>query len=202
MALRASYASADVRGVIELHVRGGLKSVDALPRHVLAIVEVGGKFLDLGLVGRDYAVTIHAEIRAGDARVGPLVYSHVAIGALHAIGNVNLMGKLDRLHRFRPIAEEFLHRFPYGAMSRGENIWRWRRRVKGCRLAAGGAAMIHDQPCNKCKADNGRNANPTFDPARRKRQVIPLGEELQARREIVHIRSEGVNGELRYLGGE
>jgi hypothetical protein len=202
MTLSTGNARANVRGVIELHVRGRFKSVDALPRHVFSIVEVGGKFLDLGLAGRDYAMTVHAEIRAGDAGVGPLVDSYVAIGALHAIGNVDLMGELDRLNRFRTIAEELFHRFPYRAVSGGEDLGRRGRGGGRSRLAVRGGRMIHNQPCQECKADNGRNANPAFDPARRKRQVIPLGEELQARREIVHTRSEGVNGELRYLGGE
>src|ERR1700685_1993067 len=50
VALRAIDAGADVRGVIEFHMRGGLKAVDALPGDVLAAGLVGRQLLDFGLI--------------------------------------------------------------------------------------------------------------------------------------------------------
>jgi hypothetical protein len=144
MTLSTGNARANVRGVIELHVRGWFKSIDTLPRHIFAIVEEGGKFLDLGLIGRDHTVTIHAEIRAGDAGVGPLIDSHVTIGALHAIGNVDFMGELDRLDRFRPIVEEFFYGFKDRAVSGGECLGRGGWKEKRSRLAVRRLRMIHD----------------------------------------------------------
>src|ERR1700685_4099811 len=73
VALRAIDAGADVRGVIEFHMRGGLKAVNASPWDVLAAGLVDIQYLDFWLIRGHDLMAGHAEIDAGDARVRALI---------------------------------------------------------------------------------------------------------------------------------
>ena len=127
VALGAVHARANVRGVIELYVRGRLESVNALPGDVFSARAIGRELLDLGLVGGDHLMAGHAEIDAGDAGVGPLIDAHVAIGTLHSIREMHFVRVGDGLDGFCPRAEEFPDRFGDRAMRRREN----RRSLRG-----------------------------------------------------------------------
>lgn len=110
VARRALNARANVRRVVELHMRRWLEVIDALPGNVLAPRSVGGYFFDLRLIFGNHLVAGHAEVHARDPRIRPLIDAHMAIRALQAIGQVNLMRKGDRLDRSGPRVEKFLHR--------------------------------------------------------------------------------------------
>lgn len=97
MARGALDARANMWRVIELHVRGRLKVVDALPWNVLASRPVRSYFLNLRLVFGNYLVASHAEVDARDSRVRSHVDPDVAIHALQTIGQMNFMRKGDWL---------------------------------------------------------------------------------------------------------
>src|SRR5438552_6194752 len=59
VARRAVHLRADVRRVIELHVRFLRESVDALPRNLDALLRVRRHLLDQRTVGRNLAVADH-----------------------------------------------------------------------------------------------------------------------------------------------
>lgn len=101
MARRAIDSRANMRRVIEFHVRRLLKLVDALPRNVLSLGLVGGDLFDFGMVCIDRDVTRHADGHAGDCRIGSLVDPCVAEGAREQVGtsDMNFVGKSDGLHR-------------------------------------------------------------------------------------------------------
>jgi len=85
MANRTIDSRTDVRRMIELHMRGRLKTVHALPGDVLAAGPVRRELLDLWLVRGDHLMAGHAEVDARNARIGPLIHAYMAIGALHAV---------------------------------------------------------------------------------------------------------------------
>jgi hypothetical protein len=73
------------------------KSVDALPRQVDALVAHGGHLLDAGPVGCDGVVADHAGAEAGNTGDRPFVDAFVTELAHHALADVRVVGKLDRL---------------------------------------------------------------------------------------------------------
>src|SRR5258707_576780 len=77
----AVHARADVRRVVEAHVRFAGEAVDALPRDLDPLVGIAGHQLDQRLVGRDLTVADHAGLDAGNAGDRPLVGALVAVGA-------------------------------------------------------------------------------------------------------------------------
>ena len=123
---------ADVRGVIELHMRRRLKAVHALPGNIFPARTVCGEFLNLRLVRGDHLMAGHAEIDAGDSRIGALVYANVAIGTLHAVAEMHFVRIGDRLHGCRAKTEKLADSGGNSAMLRCENVgnrWlgrRWR----------------------------------------------------------------------------
>lgn len=116
---------ANVRRVIEFHVRRRLEAVDALPGNVLAAIEIRGDLLDLGLVRGDHPMAGHAEIDARDAGVGPLVDAHVAVDALQPIGEMHFVRESDRLNGRRSNAKVLANRVEDRGMSRGEDFVAW-----------------------------------------------------------------------------
>src|SRR5665213_1476971 len=72
---------ADVRGMIEPHVRRMLKTIDSLPRDVFASRLIRGQLFDFRLVGGDHLMARHAEIYAWNLSIRPLIHSYVAIDA-------------------------------------------------------------------------------------------------------------------------
>lgn len=112
----------DVRCVIKLHVRRRLETIDPLPGNVLTPRAVCGKLLDLWLVRSDHLMAGHAEINARDSGVGALIHSDMAIGALHAVGEVHFVRVGNRLNRLGAEVKEFPNGIRDGGMRRGENI--------------------------------------------------------------------------------
>jgi len=111
---------ADVRRMVETHVRLFVESVDALPRHVFVPLCMVAQRLDtrIGLIPEIF-VTVHADIDTGNSGARALLNAKVAVGASDAdVGGMNLMRKIDRLLRlgsdvkkmFRGIAETAMRR--------------------------------------------------------------------------------------------
>jgi len=113
---------ADVRCVIEFHVRRRLKTIDPLPGNVLTPRAVCGKLLNLWLVRRDYLMAGHAETNARNSGVGALIHSDMAIGALHAVGEVHFVRVGNRLDGFGAKVKELPDGIRDGGMRRGENV--------------------------------------------------------------------------------
>jgi len=120
MAFGAVHSRSNVRRVIELHVRGGLKSVNSLPWNVLASRAIGRELFDLRLVGGDHLMARHAEVDARDSGVRALIHADMAVRALHPIGKVHFMGVGDGLHRLGARAEEFPNRVRCAVVKIGE----------------------------------------------------------------------------------
>ena len=108
----AIHTRANVRRVIEFHVRRRLKAINALPGDVFAARHVSGELLDFGLVGRDHLMAGHAEIHAGNARIRPLIHADMAIHALQAVRKMHFVRVSDGLHRLRADAEKFTDGVP------------------------------------------------------------------------------------------
>ena len=153
---RAINAGLNMRTVIELHVSGGLETVDALPWYFLAAGLISGHFFNFGLVFRDYLMTRHTEIHARDTRIGSAIHSDVARDALHTAREVYFVSVSDGLNGLRPIAKKFLHGIPCRPV-RGRKY----SRVRCNRLAACG------QTTNKQRQrpSNSRQRNQRTEPA-------------------------------------
>src|ERR1700722_4697814 len=87
----AVYPSANVGRMIEFHMRGGFKAIDALPRNVFSTRLIRCQFFDFRLVRGDYLVARHAEIDAGYPRIRSLIHSYMAIDALQTIRKMHLV---------------------------------------------------------------------------------------------------------------
>lgn len=116
-------ARANVRRVIELHVRLRLEAVHALPGNVFAARFISSKLLDFRLIGGDHLMARHAEIDARDARIRTLIDSHMAIRALHSIAEVNFVGIGDGLDGSRADIKEI-------ADGAGDRSMRWRENIR------------------------------------------------------------------------
>lgn len=98
-----------MRGMIELHVRSLLETVDSLPGNVFAFSLIRSNFLDFRMVGVNRNVTSHTEARAGNCRVRSLVHACMAEDTLKLIRKVNFVGELNRLNRRRTNIKKFAH---------------------------------------------------------------------------------------------
>lgn len=107
MAGGALHSRANMRRVIELHVRRWAVVVHAYPRNLFAALRIRSDLLDLGVVGIDGLVTGHAECHAGNARIRPLIHTNVASLTLQAVREMDLVRIGDGLHRvFRMAIQE------------------------------------------------------------------------------------------------
>jgi hypothetical protein len=122
MTVGAVDSRADMRCVIEFHVRGRLKIIDALPWNVLAPRSVRGKLLNLRLARSNHLMAGHAEIDVRDSGIGTLVHTNVAVGALHAVAEMHLMRESDWLNRLRAKVQEFPNGSGNSRMRRGKNV--------------------------------------------------------------------------------
>src|SRR5438045_6518278 len=82
---------ADVGPVVELDVGRLTVVVDALPGYIFASLEVSRESPDLRTVGGNELMARHAELHARQVGVRTRVYSGVAVDALHAIRQVELV---------------------------------------------------------------------------------------------------------------
>jgi hypothetical protein len=92
---------ADVRRVVETHVRFFVESVDALPRHVFIPFRVIAQRLDAGIRRvPEIFMAVHADVDAGNSGVRALLDARVAVGASDTdVSGMNLMREIDRLLR-------------------------------------------------------------------------------------------------------
>ncbi len=196
MAFDAVHSRANVRRMIELHMRGRLESVDTLPWNVFASSTIGCELLNLRLVGGDHLMAGHAEIDARDSGIRAQVNTYVAVRALHSVRQMHFVRVRDGLNRFVAGAEKFPNRFGHGAMRRRED----RRRLRGgLRRRTGilcGHAPAQDRPHEDDHAENYCNAKPTVQTECGQRQITLL--EVISDRElaILHVPSAPVNPEF------
>jgi hypothetical protein len=195
-------AGANVRGVIELHVRGRLEAVDALPGNFFAARFIGGEFLDFGFVRGDDLMASHAEADARDACVRTLIDTGVAESALQSLREVNFVRISDGLHRSGTHAEKFLHGIGDAAVFDGENG----RRLRRCRRLRGRARILGEQRTNGERPpedDHAENGNDTYRATHTGRSQRPrtLVKEFSAGGlHILHAHPARVNPE--FEGGE
>lgn len=115
-------SGADVRSVIESDMRRRWKTIDALPRNVLAPRAVGSHLLDFRFVRGNHLMTGHAEIDARDSGVRALIHADVAISALHAVAEVHFVRVSNRLDGFRVEVKKIPQGIGNGGMGWGENV--------------------------------------------------------------------------------
>jgi len=121
VAFRARHARPNMRRVIEKHMSLRHEPVHPLPWHVLAFVVIRRQFLDSRFVFGDHPVAGHAELRAGNPRIRPLIHARVAHHALQSVRDVNIMRELDRLDRLRTVIKKFGDRVANGTVCRCKN---------------------------------------------------------------------------------
>ena len=124
MTHRAIDTRADMRRMIETHVRFFKKSVDALPCQVFAALRVRTKQLNASItVIADGFMTTHADVDARNARTCASFYTGMTFDAFDAdfIECMNIVRKLDRLLRFGLDAEKVPRGISETRMRRREN---------------------------------------------------------------------------------
>jgi hypothetical protein len=92
------HSRADVWCMVEFHVRGGLKAIHALPRHVLAAIPVAFNLLDLRLVRGNCLMARHTQTNARNFRVGSSAHAGMTIEASQSFLEMNLMREGNRLN--------------------------------------------------------------------------------------------------------
>ena len=154
----AVHSRANMRCVIEFHMRRLLKPVNALPRNILSFGLIRGDFLDFWIRGIDGDMARHAEVRAWKARIWSLFDAHVAKHALQLIRQVDFVRERDRLDGRGTNAEKFADRIGRRTVGRRINagvfsLNRCRRR----RLRVG--RLQGREPCDDARhTDHTRNA--------------------------------------------
>ena len=123
VARRAFHFGANVRCVIEPHVRLSGVPKHALPREVDALLPHLGDLLDPRFIARDAVVTEHARPDAWKPRHGPLRHGRVTVRRTRNLPfDVHVVRELDRLYRGWPSAEEIVHRRSHRRLRRREHI--------------------------------------------------------------------------------
>src|SRR5687768_3606564 len=93
MTCRALNLGADVRRVLEAHVRFRKVAVDAVPVEIDALGLHLGDLLDQRPIGGNLRVAGHAGVDARQPRAWPLLDPSMAVGTDGTVVEVNLMGK-------------------------------------------------------------------------------------------------------------
>lgn len=133
---------AEVRRVVKLDVHSGTVIVNALPGNILTTFLKSGQFDNFRIRGGNHLVARHTKAHRRNSRVGALIHAHVAVRALHAFGEVDLVRKRDGLDGFAMAIEEIVHRRAQVAMCGCEN-GRWL--LRGGRLARFGRRTSRQQ---------------------------------------------------------
>lgn len=121
----ALHLGADMRGVIELHMRRGTVIINALPLDILTPGGEGRHFLDFGLIRGHRLMAHHAELDARDARHWTAFNVRMAVGAVHSVRQMDLVGVGDWLHRGRMQTEEITNGIGQRTMGRREHGRGW-----------------------------------------------------------------------------
>ena len=193
MALDAIHPRSNVRRMIELHVRGRLESVHALPGNILASRAIRGEFLNLRLVGGNHLMAGHAEIDAWDSGVGTLIHADVAVRALHTVRQMNFVRIGDGLNRFVAGAEKLPNRVRYSAMRRGEDRRGLRGGLRGRTGILSAHATAQNRPHEDNHGENHGNAKPTVHTEYGQRQFTLVKMSLDCELAILHAVSAPVN---------
>jgi hypothetical protein len=200
VALLAIHSGANVRRVIELHVRRRQESVNTLPRNVLPARAIRRNFPDLWIVLGDHLMTGHAKIHAGNPGVGTPIGAHVAVRALHAVGKMNLVSVSDWLNGRLTQIEKFANGVRDGPVRRreygGPRRYRWRRRGRDIGLILGRRCSLQQRPSQNNHAKNNGKAKTVFQAEIRQRQITLFGTKLECESDILHACSVAVNGDF------
>ena len=140
MAGRTFDVLADVRGVIELDVRLGIKIEDPFPGHVDALLTLRRDLLNERPVRGDGRVTGHARAEAWNPGNRSCAHVDVAVlGALDALLDVRDVGELKRLDRVVMPVEVVRGRVAEARVSGGEDaaVLTGHRRELRCRGRCG-----------------------------------------------------------------
>ena len=171
VAFSAVHFCANVRRVIELHMRGRKKSVHSLPRDVFAARAIGRELLDLRLVGGDHLMASHTKIDARDSGVRASIDAHVAVCALHTIGQMHFVSVRDRLDGFLARTKELVNGVHDSAMLGREDRGTLRHRLGWRGRILGGRCSLDQRQRQDNHAEKYCNAKTTFQAEIRPRQI-------------------------------
>ena len=149
---RALDVGANVRRMIELHVRGSGKPVHPLPGEVEPLLLHRGDLLNARLVGRDGGVADQAGIDAGQS--GLRAFRDALVTILEAgqpLLDVNVVWELDGLDRLGLHPEEIIDRRTKRRPSGREN-WRVRLRRRGIRRGVNRRGSVVEKPAPEAQA--------------------------------------------------
>ena len=121
MARYTFHFGANMRRVVEFHMRRRTVIVDALPLNIFSTRQQGGHFFDFGFIRRNRLVARHAKCNVRNAGDSTLLNIDMAIHAFHPVGQVNFVRVSDRLHGSGAAAKEIPNGVNHGAMSRSKN---------------------------------------------------------------------------------
>lgn len=99
MTAGAVQSGPDMRCMVEVNVRGWLKTINTLPRYILAEIPIAFKLLNRRFAGGNCLVTCHAEVDTGNPCVGSTVHTHMANDALQSFLEMKLVGEGNWLNR-------------------------------------------------------------------------------------------------------
>src|SRR5688572_14307096 len=126
MTRRTFDLGANVRRMLEPHVRLGRITVDAIPVEIDPLTLHLGDLLDERPIGGDLRVAGHTSVEPRQTGTRPLFDRRMAVGTDRAVAQVNLMGKRKRLRDLGwPGADELAQRL----RERGSRGREHRRRV-------------------------------------------------------------------------
>src|ERR1700722_12996870 len=176
---------ADVRRMVEAHVRGLAVVVNAYPGYVFPARLIGSNLLDLRTIGGDRLMAAHADSHAGNARLRALIHSNVAKGARQPLRQMHFVGVGDRLHRvFRMDVDKVLYGCRCAGMRRGENtgghIFRWPR---GPHCVAG-KRNLHHPPGTGAEQNYQQPSSPTPQHAHSGQVLAATAERADATRPL------------------
>jgi hypothetical protein len=92
--------------MVELHVRGWLKAIHALPLHILASIPVSFEFLDFWFVRGNRLMARHAHRDARDLCIWSLINAGMAVDAFQPFLKMNLVSEGNWLNRRLPPAKK------------------------------------------------------------------------------------------------
>src|SRR5207244_1102609 len=149
---------ADVWRVLDLDVGRLTVVVDALPGYVFASLEVSREFPDLRTVGGNELMARHTELHARQFGVRTRVYSGVAVDALHAVRQVDLVRIGDGLDRRPAPAEEVPNGVERGTVRRREHGGVWRGGLRRRAFDLGGRHGSEQRPSEAAGDDDNQES--------------------------------------------
>jgi hypothetical protein len=189
----AVYPSANMRGMIEFHMRGGFEAVHTLPGDVFSARLVRRQLFDFRFVRGYYLMASHTEIDARYPRIRSLIHSNVAVDALQTVREVHFVGIGDGLNGFRTNAEEFADGIHRRCMRWRENGGTRHRRGRRSNSVLSSQGVIYDQRREGDCADNGRNTNPSIKHTRSQCQDTLCNTKCYRELDILYIPHSSVN---------